>query len=185
MANWWTGHVVTRRRAWPSLLRLMGHLGVAQTRVLAAGDTLNSIENIVGSAFGDTLTGDAGANRLIGGDGRHYLQTARRTYDLISCDPTHPILGSGSIAVTEIASRSPSLTAIPDNCRIHVDRRLTIGESPDEALAEIERAHIVRVLETNQGNISKSARVLGIDRVTLYNKIKKYGIDLKLEKTSN
>ena len=37
-------------------------------------------------------------------------------------------LGSGSIAVTEIASRSPSLTAIPDNCRIHVDRRLTIGD---------------------------------------------------------
>jgi putative selenium metabolism hydrolase len=52
-------------------------------------------------------------------------------------EPSHPILGSGSIAVTEIASRSPSLTAIPDNCRIHVDRRLTIGESPDAALAEI------------------------------------------------
>ena len=43
---------------------------------------------------------DVGADprlRLIGGDGRHHLQTTRRTYDLISCDPTHPILGSGSL----------------------------------------------------------------------------------------
>ncbi len=52
-------------------------------------------------------------------------------------EPTHPRLGSGSIAVTEIGSRSPSLTAIPDQCRIHIDRRLTIGESPDDALTQI------------------------------------------------
>lgn len=31
------------------------------------------------------------------GDGRHHLQRTARTYDLISCDPTHPILGSGSL----------------------------------------------------------------------------------------
>jgi Ca2+-binding RTX toxin-like protein len=35
----------------------------------AAGDLLNSIENITGSAHNDTLTGDAGANRLDGGAG--------------------------------------------------------------------------------------------------------------------
>ncbi len=35
--------------------------------------------------------------RIIGGDGRHHLQTTDKTYDLISCDPTHPILGSGSL----------------------------------------------------------------------------------------
>jgi len=51
---------------------------------------------------------------------------------------------------------------------------LTTG---NESLAEVERAHISRVLEVNQGNVSKSARVLGIDRVTLYNKIKKYDIE--------
>jgi len=34
---------------------------------------------------------------IIEGDGRHYLQKTTRTYDLISCDPTHPILGSGSL----------------------------------------------------------------------------------------
>lgn len=34
---------------------------------------------------------------IIAGDGRHFLQTSPRKYDLISCDPTHPILGSGSL----------------------------------------------------------------------------------------
>lgn len=50
----------------------------------------------------------------------------------------HELLGTGSIAVTGIGSRSPSLTAIPDECTIHVDRRLTLGEEPDAALAELE-----------------------------------------------
>ncbi len=35
----------------------------------AQGDTLRNIENITGSAFDDTLTGDANANVLLGGDG--------------------------------------------------------------------------------------------------------------------
>jgi putative selenium metabolism hydrolase len=49
----------------------------------------------------------------------------------------HPMLGRGSLAVTGITSQSPSLTAIPDGCVIHVDRRLTIGETADAALAQI------------------------------------------------
>jgi serralysin len=36
-------------------------------------DTLISIENVVGSAFADTLTGDAGANALSGGGGNDRL----------------------------------------------------------------------------------------------------------------
>jgi putative selenium metabolism hydrolase len=49
----------------------------------------------------------------------------------------HPMLGRGSLAVTGITSQSPSLTAIPDGCVVHVDRRLTIGETSDDALAQI------------------------------------------------
>ncbi|PKN56429.1 MAG: Fis family transcriptional regulator [Deltaproteobacteria bacterium HGW-Deltaproteobacteria-14] len=59
------------------------------------------------------------------------------------------------------------------------------GDEPEEAapwtagdsLADIERVHIERVLKAQGGNISATARVLGVDRVTLYNKLKKYGID--------
>jgi DNA-binding NtrC family response regulator len=43
-------------------------------------------------------------------------------------------------------------------------------------LSEVEKIHIQRVLAETGGNISKSARVLGIDRATLYNKIKRYGL---------
>ncbi|MBU1701793.1 MAG: fused MFS/spermidine synthase [Candidatus Eisenbacteria bacterium] len=35
--------------------------------------------------------------KLVHGDGRHYLQMTSKKYDLISCDPTHPILGSGNL----------------------------------------------------------------------------------------
>ena len=43
-------------------------------------------------------------------------------------------------------------------------------------LEEIEKAHIQRILEQSEWNISRSAEILQIDRVTLYNKIKKYGL---------
>jgi DNA-binding NtrC family response regulator len=45
------------------------------------------------------------------------------------------------------------------------------------SLAEAERAHIASVLDSSAWNITRAARVLDVDRVTLYNKIKKY--DLK------
>ena len=52
-------------------------------------------------------------------------------------DIDHSMLGRGSLAVTGISSQSPSLTAIPDGCVVHVDRRLTIGETAENALAQI------------------------------------------------
>ena len=39
----------------------------------AAGDTISGFEDLIGSAFADTLTGDGGANRLTGGDGDDIL----------------------------------------------------------------------------------------------------------------
>jgi DNA-binding NtrC family response regulator len=44
------------------------------------------------------------------------------------------------------------------------------------SLAAVEKTHITRVLEQNNWNISRSAEILEIDRVTLYNKIHKYGL---------
>ncbi|MCB2207363.1 MAG: fused MFS/spermidine synthase [Bacteroidetes bacterium] len=35
--------------------------------------------------------------QMISGDGRHFLQKTSKKYDLISCDPTHPVLGSGNL----------------------------------------------------------------------------------------
>ncbi len=47
-------------------------------------------------------------------------------------------LGKGSITVTEIISQSPSLCAVSDYARIHLDRRLTTGETSESAVKEIE-----------------------------------------------
>lgn len=45
-------------------------VGTAQTSLGdASGDNISNVENIIGSAFGDTLTGDGNANVLIGLDG--------------------------------------------------------------------------------------------------------------------
>jgi len=47
----------------------------------------------------------------------------------------------------------------------------------DLSLEEIEKIHILNVLESNNWNISNSAQILGIDRVTIYKKLRKYGIN--------
>ncbi len=44
------------------------------------------------------------------------------------------------------------------------------------SLSEIEKQHISMVLQETGGNVSQAARILDIDRVTLYNKIKKYNL---------
>ncbi len=44
------------------------------------------------------------------------------------------------------------------------------------SLEEVEKRHVAAVLGHTGGNVSQSARILGIDRVTLYNKMRKYGI---------
>jgi len=44
-----------------------------------------------------------------------------------------------------------------------------------KSLEEIEKAHILRVLESCSWNQTRASEVLGIDRVTLHHKLKKYG----------
>ena len=75
-----------------------------------------------------------------------------------------------------------------------VERALVIGRGPEvqpsdfpfqlhpseppagRTLDEVERVHIERVLEECGWNLSRTARTLAIDRTTLYNKIKRYGL---------
>ncbi|MFO7987756.1 MAG: sigma-54 dependent transcriptional regulator [Desulfatiglandaceae bacterium] len=44
------------------------------------------------------------------------------------------------------------------------------------SLKSMEKHHITKTLDRTNWNISEAARILGIDRQTLYNKIEKYGI---------
>ena len=52
--------------------------------------------------------------------------------------PKDPFLGPGTVAVTAIQSQGPSLNAIPDLCKVYVDRRLTLGETVLGARAQLE-----------------------------------------------
>ena len=45
-----------------------------------------------------------------------------------------------------------------------------------DSLADMERRHVASVLERNEWNITRTAEVLGVDRVTVYNKIRKYDL---------
>jgi len=53
---------------------------------------------------------------------------------------TDEFLGKGSVTISEIVSGSPSLCAVADYARIHLDRRLTWGETEDSALKEFHEA---------------------------------------------
>jgi hypothetical protein len=64
----------------------------------AGGDTIAAdVENLTGSAFGDTLTGDTGANAIAGGGGDDDIQVRDASTDSADC-------GSGTDAVTADAA---------------------------------------------------------------------------------
>jgi len=51
-----------------------------------------------------------------------------------------------------------------------------VSSPPGRTLREVEIAHLESVLNETQWNVSKSAEILGIDRSTLYDKIKRYDL---------
>jgi DNA-binding NtrC family response regulator len=55
------------------------------------------------------------------------------------------------------------------------------GGPVGKSLAEIEQHHIKRTLQETGWNVYQAARLLEIDRVTLYNRIKKYGFKRGVE----
>jgi len=50
----------------------------------------------------------------------------------------HPVQGYPSIAVTDVAARTASLNAVPDQFTIFIDRRITSNEPRDEVITQIK-----------------------------------------------
>ncbi len=50
----------------------------------------------------------------------------------------HPVQGFPSIAVTDVAARTASLNAVPDQFTIFIDRRITSNEPRDEVIKQIK-----------------------------------------------
>jgi Ca2+-binding RTX toxin-like protein/type III secretion system FlhB-like substrate exporter len=89
----------------------------------AASDSLSGFENITGSAFNDTLTGDAGANVLTGGAGNDTLTGGAGADTLTG--------GSG----TDTANYAASASAVTVNLTTNVN---TGGDAASDSLSSIE-----------------------------------------------
>jgi DNA-binding NtrC family response regulator len=83
-------------------------------------------------------------------------------------------------------SHGPLLT--PDDlpaairqAQAHTDRKADVPEAGEHAyltLEEVEKRHLVRVLKETKGNKVKAAKILAIDRRTLYRMAERFGLDL-------
>ena len=64
----------------------------------------------------------------------HILNELEELHTKLQSDP---FLGKGSLTVSQIYFSSPSRCAVADGCSISIDRRPTVGEDKDLALAQI------------------------------------------------
>jgi len=105
----------------PTGLRVArGHKGRVEFRVTARGRSAH------------------GASHWLGDNALYKMQEVIRAIpELDARLPSDPFLGRGSIVVTHIDVRAGSLNVVPDRCSIVLDRRLTFGETADQALEQI------------------------------------------------
>jgi DNA-binding NtrC family response regulator len=79
------------------------------------------------------------------------------------------ILASGEVLdVSDVAGPRPTVTSATF---------ATFSGDTVPTLDELERAHILKVLELCEGQKTKAAQLLGINRTTLWKKLRQYGLD--------
>ncbi|MCA9617806.1 MAG: sigma-54-dependent Fis family transcriptional regulator [Myxococcales bacterium] len=80
-------------------------------------------------------------------------------------------------AVTLTQSERITVDDLPQRIADHVAPLPTITTDDGfPTLDEVERQHIMRVYESTAGNKSKTAKILGMNRKTLYRKLTRYGV---------
>lgn len=98
-----------------------GHKGRIELKVVAKGKSAHAASNHVGiNAIYLLLPVIAGIRDLepqLGDD---------------------PFLGHGKITVSDMTVKTPSINAVPDEAVIYIDRRMTFGESKEDAIAQVE-----------------------------------------------
>ncbi len=75
-----------------------------------------------------------------------------------------------------VVTKGEDLQASDFSLETREDHEKGQAERATMPLSEVEKRHIERTLHEQGWNISQCARLLGIDRATLYNKIKRYGL---------
>jgi putative selenium metabolism hydrolase len=98
-----------------------GHKGRVELKVVAKGRSAHAASNHLGdNAIYSLLPVIAGIR------------------DLEPKLGDHPFLGHGKITVSDMHVQTPSINAVPDEAVIYIDRRMTFGESKEEAIAQVE-----------------------------------------------
>ncbi len=98
-----------------------GHKGRVEMKVVAKGRSAHAASNELG---------DNAIYKL--------LPVIAGVRDLGPKLGDHPFLGKGKITVTDMKVKTPSINAVPDEATIWIDRRVTFGETKEQAIAEVE-----------------------------------------------
>jgi putative selenium metabolism hydrolase len=98
-----------------------GHKGRVELQVVAKGRSAHAASNYLG---------DNAVYKL--------LPVIAGIRDLDAHLATHEFLGKGTITVTDMRVSTASINAVPDEARIFIDRRLTFGESREQAIAQVQ-----------------------------------------------
>ena len=98
-----------------------GHKGRIELKVTAKGKSAHAASNHMGDNAIYTL-----------------LPVIAGIRDLEPTLGDHPFLGHGKITVSDLHVQTPSINAVPDEAFIYIDRRLTFGETRQEAMEQVK-----------------------------------------------
>jgi putative selenium metabolism hydrolase len=98
-----------------------GHKGRIELKVTAKGKSAHAASNHIGDNAIYTL-----------------LPVIAGIRDLEPKLGDHPFLGHGKITVSDLHVQTPSINAVPDEAFIYIDRRLTFGETRQEAMEQVK-----------------------------------------------
>ncbi|HPH97237.1 MAG TPA: YgeY family selenium metabolism-linked hydrolase [Anaerolineaceae bacterium] len=113
-----------------------GHKGRIELKVVAKGRSAHAASNHLGdNAIYNLLPVIAGIR------------------DLEPKLGDHPFLGHGKITVSDMEVKTPSINAVPDEAVIYIDRRMTFGETKEEAIAQVEAL----IPEASRGKVKVEA----------------------------
>lgn len=104
------------------MLVYRGHKGRVEMKVVAKGKSAHAASNHLGdNAIYKVLPVIEGVSKL---------------------EPElgdHPFLGHGKITVTDMSVETPSLNAVPNECTVYIDRRVTFGEGVEEVIEQVRQ----------------------------------------------
>lgn len=65
--------------------------------------------------------------------------------------------------------------------REHLPEHIAFGPGPQvgQAVPDVERQRLVAALKETKGNQTQAARILGVSRMTVWKRMKKYGLNIE------